>query len=220
MGLTITEENYLKAIWKLSAYTHKAVTTNAIAAHLTTTAASVTDMLKRLAEKNWVTYEKYKGVALTDEGRHSAVSLVRRHRLWEVFLAEKLGFGWHEVHDIAEELEHIASAKLVERLDAYLGYPTTDPHGDPIPDADGVFAAVEHLLLSAAAPQKTVVMVGVNEHSPTFLQYLDAQKLAIGTRLIVTEIIAYDHSLQLALPNGDALTVSAKVAQNIWVKMA
>src|ERR1700741_1998079 len=134
--LTYTEEDYIKGIYHLQ-QTHSIVSTNQLASVLEATPASVTDMLKKLKAKKLLNYEKYKGFHLTAEGRKLSVNIVRRHRLWEYFLVEKLHFGWDEVHEVAEELEHIDSRKLVEKLDAYLGHPKFDPHGDPIPDING-----------------------------------------------------------------------------------
>ncbi|WP_317172245.1 metal-dependent transcriptional regulator [Hymenobacter sp. BRD67] len=136
--MTITEENYLKTIYKLAEVEPgQGVSTNRIAAALVTRAASVTDMLRRLAEKGLLEYEKYRGVRLTPEGRRLALLTVRKHRLWEVFLVQQLGFSWDEVHEVAEELEHVQSPLLMQRLDAFLNFPTLDPHGDPIPAEDG-----------------------------------------------------------------------------------
>jgi len=146
--MTIAEENYLKAIYKLSNRDVSAVSTNRIAHEMSTSAASVTDMVKRLAEKNMVGYEKYKGVKLTENGLEKAKSMIRNHRLWEVFLVEKLNFGWDEIHDLAEELEHIGSVELIARLDNFLGNPKFDPHGDPIPDAKGKMLLRSQVLLS------------------------------------------------------------------------
>ena len=215
--LTHTEENYLKAVWKLSFGKREAVNTNAIATHLNTTAASVTDMLKRLGEKKMVVYERYKGVKLTDDGRKSAVGLVRRHRLWEVFLVEKLGLRWDEVHDIAEELEHIQSEKLIKQLDNFLGKPTADPHGDPIPDEHGVFAETDSVLLSTLQSGETATIMGVDEHSTAFLQYLDAQYLVIGTKIKILELYKYDNSMKIMILEGNEVVISQKVTQNLLV---
>ncbi|HIE45471.1 MAG TPA: metal-dependent transcriptional regulator, partial [Flavobacteriaceae bacterium] len=131
---SITEENYLKAIFSLESNSGTVISTNHIAKKLETKASSVTDMIKKLALKNLLVYTKYKGVSLSSQGRKIATSIVRKHRLWETFLVDKLGFNWDEVHDIAEQLEHIKSDKLILKLDSYLEYPQSDPHGDPIPD--------------------------------------------------------------------------------------
>src|SRR6476620_10565441 len=141
--MTFSEENYLKTIYHITSSSGAEVSTNAIAEKMETKASSVTDMLKKLADKDLVHYKKYQGVSLTDKGLHSAKMIVRKHRLWEIFLVEKLAFSWDEVHDIAEQLEHIKSEQLVNKLDAFLNFPTEDPHGDPIPNAEGNIIKVE-----------------------------------------------------------------------------
>lgn len=211
------EENYLKAIFKISEKEGKSAGTNAIAAEMQTTAASVTDMLKRLAEKSLIEYEKYRGVQLTDEGHRVATALIRKHRLWEVFLTEKLGFAWDEVHDIAEHLEHVQSDTLVERLDAYLGRPRFDPHGDPIPDAQGRWAFRPQVLLSTLNPGDSGAVTGVNDHNPAFLQYLDQVGLSLGARLELLERFPFDHSMRVRTQDGRELTLSEKVGQNLFL---
>lgn len=213
-----TEENYLKAIFKLSEDDNTPASTNAISKEMSTSAASVTDMLKRLAEKNLINYEKYKGVTLTEEGNVLATGLVRRHRLWEVFLLEQLDFSWDEVHDIAEQLEHIKSDELIERLDRFLEFPKFDPHGDPIPDADGNFTYRKQILLSELKEKEKGIIVGVNEHSSTFLQYLDQHNLNLGAKIEVVKHFDYDGSKKITL-NGEAdHIVSSKVCNNLFVQ--
>ena len=158
MAFTLSEENYLKAIYHLESISGKGISTNAIAKKLNTKASSVTDMVKRLAEKEVLVYKKYQGVSLTDYGSKTAVEVIRKHRLWEVFLVEKLNFSWDEVHDVAEQLEHIKSPKLINELDTFLGFPKTDPHGDSIPDKDGNFQKIEKKLLSTLE-EKNLVFV-------------------------------------------------------------
>ncbi len=216
--MSITEENYLKAIFKLSEREAGPVTTNAIASAMQTTAASVTDMLKRLSEKALVEYEKYRGVLLTPQGHTVATHLIRRHRLWEVFLTEKLGFSWDAVHDVAEELEHVNKPELIDRLDRYLGYPRFDPHGDPIPDAEGQWHQRHQVLLSTLQPGQKGIVTGVDDHAPAFLQYLDQLGLALGTPLEVVRCVPYDHSVQVALTDGQQVALSGKVAQHLFVK--
>ncbi len=218
MLLSETEENYLKAIWKLSLNTHKPVNTNAVAGMMQTTAASVTDMLRRLSEKDLLIYEKYKGVLLTAAGQRVAVGLVRKHRLWEVFLVDKLGFRWDEVHAIAEQLEHIQSDELVARLDEFLGAPTVDPHGDPIPNASGEFAQTEQVLLSTLECSEAGEMIAVDEHSVAFLQHLDRLGIGIGVKISVLERIDYDNSLLIQINDGLPQNISAKIAQNLFVR--
>lgn len=215
-----TEENYLKAIFKITEKSAGAAAlTNAIAAAMQTSAASATDMIKRLSDKNLLTYEKYRGVLLSDEGTRLATQLIRRHRLWEVFLMEKLGFGWDEVHDMAEELEHIPGERLVERLDAFLGHPRTDPHGDPIPDADGRWQIEQQTRLCDLPTGRTAVVSGVADHSPSFLQYLDKMGLKLGAPLEVVERTEYDNSLKIKTSGSAEQILSDKVGQNLLVKI-
>ncbi len=211
------EENYLKTVFAISEKEGKSATTNAIAAALQTTAASVTDMLKRLAEKNLIAYEKYRGVLLTDPGRRIATALVRKHRLWEVFLLEKLGFSWDEVHELAEQLEHVQGDALVNRLDAFLGHPKYDPHGDPIPDAEGRWTARKQVLLATLQPGERGTVTGVQDHSATFLQYLDQMQLTLGATVEVLERFAYDQSARVRTSTGNDLILSEKVCQNLFV---
>lgn len=214
--MTIAEENYLKAIYKLSKNNTKSVSTNSISNEMSTSAASVTDMLKRLAEKEMVGYQKYKGVKLTADGLEKAKSMVRNHRLWEVFLVEKLNFGWDEIHDIAEELEHINSEELIARLDSFLGNPQFDPHGDPIPDAKGKMQSRSKTLLTQVKINQKCTVVGVEDTSRSFLQYLDKLAIGLGTQLLVEEVIEFDGSVSLSY-NKSSQTISAMVASNIYV---
>lgn len=213
-----TEENYLKAIFKVAEKEGSPVSTNAISAEMNTSAASVTDMLKRLAEKDLIFYERYKGVTLTVAGNGLATGLVRKHRLWEVFLVDKLGFAWDEVHEMAEQLEHIQSPELIERLDKYLGRPQFDPHGDPIPDAQGRFTFRQQIPLAELGEHEKGVVVGVGDHSVAFLQYLDRLALVLGVNVEVVEKFAYDDSAKIKLDNGLELIVSNKVCQHLFVK--
>lgn len=218
MILSQTEENYLKTIFKLTESETKTVTTNGIAAQMNTAAASVTDMIKRLAEKGVINYEKYKGVTLTQSGDQKARSLVRKHRLWEVFLVQWLHFSWDEVHELAEQLEHIQSEELVERLDIFLNYPKFDPHGDPIPDQDGNITERKQVLLSSIESGSGGVTVGVNEHSSAFLKYLDRLGINIGTRIDVSEVFEFDGSRKVLLNNEVEIMLSGKICENIYIK--
>ena len=215
--MTISEENYLKVIYHLSQVSPKGVNTNAIAGMLETKASSVTDMMKKLSEKELVIYKKYQGVTLTEEGFLSAKMIVRKHRLWEVFLVEKLGFAWDEVHEIAEELEHIKSEVLINKLDFFLGFPEYDPHGDPIPNEDGVIKKVNKMLLSEAKIDQLYVCVGVKDSSSEFLKYLDKQKIALGTSIKVKDKEVFDNTLTVEL-NNQKISISHKIATNIFVK--
>jgi DtxR family Mn-dependent transcriptional regulator len=214
---SFTEENYLKSIYHLSLTEESSVSTNSIAAALNTKAASVTDMLKKLADKQLINYTKYQGVSLTEEGKSIAINIVRKHRLWEFFLVEKLKFKWDEVHELAEELEHIASVELVDRLDEFLDFPEYDPHGDPIPDNKGRIKSSELKPISALTVNSSGIIMGVREHAPAFLQYLDKLRLTIGIQIRVTDIIDYDQSVVLRLNDHSSVTISREVAKNILV---
>lgn len=216
--LSQAEENYLKAIFKVSNEEKRPASTNGIAAELETTPAAVSDMVKRLSAKELVNHRRHRGVTLSEKGENVATRLVRKHRLWEVFLCNILEFSWHEVHDIAEQLEHIQSPELVKRLDRFLGHPKFDPHGDPIPDAEGNFAERKQMLLSGLPVGKKAVVVGVTEHSPSFLQYLDRMKLGLGVEVEMVEIFEFDGSATLRLVGEKELTVSEKVCENLLVQ--
>ncbi|MBU6343624.1 MAG: metal-dependent transcriptional regulator [Bacteroidetes bacterium] len=211
------EENYLKAIFKIAEKENRAVSTNAIAVLMQTTPASVSDMLRRLSDKNLIAYEKYRGVQLTEAGKQVATELIRRHRLWEVFLVEKLGFSWDEVHDLAEQLEHVQGPSLIERLDAFLDYPRYDPHGDPIPDADGLWVFRAQILLSDLKTGQRGVITGVQEHSSAFLQYLAQMGLTLGAVLELLERIDYDQSVRVRMYDTRELMLSEKVCKNLFL---
>ena len=216
--MTFSEENYLKTIYHLTIVSDAEVSTNAIAEMMETKASSVTDMLKKLADKDLVNYIKYQGVSLTNKGKLTAKMIVRKHRLWEVFLVEKLNFTWDEVHDIAEQLEHIKSEKLINKLDDFLGNPTEDPHGDPIPNAKGQIIAIEKQLLSELSENQTGICVGVKDSSSEFLKYLDKQEIALGSRIEIIEKETFDSSLKIKLDSKE-LTISNKIAVNLFVKL-
>lgn len=215
---TQTEEDYIKAIFKITEKNQGSANTNAIAKHLSTSAASVTDMLKRLAEKDYFHYEKYRGVYLTSKGIKLATKLVRKHRLWEVFLVKNLGFSWDQVHDIAEQLEHVQSEALIEKLDAFLGFPKYDPHGDPIPNADGKFTLRSQVALINLPKGESGVVVGVREHDNPFLQYLNQINVNLGTHLKVLDHIDFDHSRKVLIDESVELILSQKACNNIYVK--
>jgi DtxR family Mn-dependent transcriptional regulator len=216
--MTFSEENYLKTIFHLTTRFDAEISTNAIAEMMETKASSVTDMLKKLAEKNLVNYKKYQGVSLTENGKLAAKMIVRKHRLWEVFLVDKLNFSWDEVHDIAEELEHIKSEKLIDKLDDFLGNPTEDPHGDPIPDAQGRIITIEKQLLSELSENQTGICVGVKDNSSSFLKYLDKQQISLGTKIQILAKESFDLSLKIKVDENE-LTISNKIASNLFVKI-
>jgi DtxR family Mn-dependent transcriptional regulator len=215
--MTFSEENYLKAIYHLTFVSNAEVSTNAIAEKMDTKASSVTDMLKKLAEKDLVNYIKYQGVSLTENGKLAAKMIVRKHRLWEVFLVEKLDFSWDEVHDIAEQLEHIKSEKLINKLDDFLGNPTEDPHGDPIPNAEGQILKIDKRLLSELAESQFGICVGVKDTSSEFLKYLDKQEIALGSKIEILSKESFDLSLRIKV-DSKVLTVSNKIASNLYIQ--
>ena len=214
--LSFTEENHLKAIFHLSIDEKIGVSTNAIAQNINTKAPSVTDMLKKLCDKRLVTYKKYQGAALTELGRKTALNIIRKHRLWEVFLVEKLNFNWSEVHEVAEQLEHIKSKKLTNELDKFLGYPTKDPHGDPIPNTAGFIKYTTKLLLSDLKIGDKGTFVGVKDSSSAFLKFLDKRKIALGSNIKIIHIEDFDDSLHIGMDETN-LTISMKSANNIYV---
>ncbi len=216
MTFTVSEENYIKSIYHLQQYTGT-VNTNSLAAEMQTKAASVTDMLKKLAGKKILQYEKYKGFKLTDNGKKVALSVVRKHRLWEYFLVEKLGFEWDKVHDIAEELEHISSAELVERLQLFLGNPSFDPHGDPIPDSNGKIPRISQLNLTALALNKTALVSSVTNQSPQMLEMLKHYSIAIGTSIKILKRFEFDGSMEIKVTKQPACIISELIAKNIFV---
>ena len=215
---TLSEENYLKTIYHLGLNSEIGVSTNEIAKKMQTKASSVTDMIKKLSDKNLVVYKKYKGVKITDFGRNMAANIVRKHRLWEVFLVEKLNFSWDEVHEVAEQLEHIKSPKLINELDALLGFPKQDPHGDPIPDKEGNYYPLEKKLLATLGLGEKGICVGVNDSSSSFLQFLDKQKIALGNEIKVLGKEPFDDSIQIQIANRE-LSISNKIANNLYIKI-
>ncbi|WP_316815369.1 metal-dependent transcriptional regulator [Pedobacter nyackensis] len=215
---SFTEENYLKIIYHLSQNNEEAIQTNAIAEKMQTKAASVTDMIKKLAEKQLINYKKYQGVTLTPAGKSAAINIVRKHRLWEVFLVEKLNFKWDEVHDIAEDLEHIKSTELIERLDEFLAFPKSDPHGDPIPDKNGQFDTIPFTKLSKLKSGEKGLIMGVSEHSSAFLKHLEKLGLTLGKKITITEINDFDSSVELMVEQK-RISVSREVAKHILIKL-
>jgi len=212
------EENYLKAIFSLEFNSHKNISTNLIATKLNTKASSVTDMLKKLADKNLVIYKKYRGVKLSKEGNKIAINIVRKHRLWECFLVNKLHFSWDKIHEIAEQLEHIKSTTLIESLDAFLGYPKKDPHGDVIPDKDGKIEKVNtSLTLDSLNENESGIFVGVKDSGDVFLQYLNKIELALGDNLKVVSKEPFDSSVIIS-KGIKKLHITEIVAKNIIIE--
>lgn len=215
--LSLSEENYLKAIYHLQNEIDAAVSTNELSTFLNTKASSVTDMLKKLSEKSLVFYKKYQGVKLSAEGKSRALKVIRKHRLWEVFLVEKLNFNWDEVHDIAEQLEHIQSEQLTDKLDAFLDYPKRDPHGDPIPNHKGEFTVANKALLSDLDLGEEGLCIGVKDSSSDFLNYLDKQGISLGKTLKIEDKEKFDHSILISF-DDKTLRVSEQIAQNLYIK--
>ena len=213
---TLSEENYLKAIYHLGEQGVIAVSTNAIAEKIDSKASSVTDMVKKLADKNLVNYVKYQGVSLTHQGRLAAALVVRKHRLWEVFLVEKLNFSWDEVHDVAEQLEHIKSLKLVNELEAFLEYPTHDPHGDPIPDKDGNYPLTKSVNVLDMERGNEGVLSLVNDSSDIFLKYLNKNNLALGDTIKILDFEPFDDSVTIQTKNKQII-ISKDVAKNLYL---
>jgi DtxR family Mn-dependent transcriptional regulator len=218
--ISLTEENYIKAIFAINtANDGVGASTNQLSEHLHNKAGSVTDMLKKLAEKKLIHYEKYRGVFLTSKGEKVAIAVIRKHRLWEVFLTEKLKFRWDEVHDIAEQLEHIKSDELVKRLDEFLGRPRFDPHGDPIPDAKGQLNNLRAKPLSRVKSKGNFIFMGVSEHTKSFLQHLTSIGLKIGDTIQVQDINEFDNSVKVKINKNESQFFSDKVSAHILVEI-
>lgn len=219
--LSYTEENYLKALLKLSFQNEDKpeAGTNEMAAHLGVKPATATDMLKKLKEKELVNYKKYGKILLTESGKQQALEILRKHRLWETFLYDKLDFSWDEVHEVAEQLEHIQSAKLVDKLEEFLGFPEFDPHGDPIPKANGDLPVLEKILLSEVKEGEICQVVAVKDTSTVFLQYLEKLQITIGTPIKVLERIDFDGSMSIQISDEEARNVSMKFAESLFITL-
>jgi len=217
LNFSTSEENYIKAIFHLQRG-DSTVTTNELSAELKTKPASVTDMMKKLKTKKLVHYEAYKGFRLTTEGKKAGLMIIRRHRLWEFFLSEKLKFSWDEVHEVAEELEHVSNKKLIDKLDEFLGFPRFDPHGDPIPDAQGRIETSKQVNLTELQISKSAVVCHVSDQSSEMLELLGHKKIAIGTRIEIRKKFDFDGSLELKIGRQLTGTISKQLAQNIFVK--
>jgi DtxR family Mn-dependent transcriptional regulator len=216
-SLSLTEENYIKAIFQIGTTPESNVSTNALADSLQTKPATVSDMIKKLSHKKLIFYEKYKGVTLSASGAKEALKIIRKHRLWEVFLVNHLNFKWDQVHEIAEQLEHIKSSELVNRLDDFLGNPTLDPHGDPIPDANGQVQLGPSKLLSEMTSYENGIIVGVKNEDPLLLQHLDKINIRLGLHIEVTEVNDFDQSMQVKLADLGTLFLSEKITSQILI---
>ncbi|HMV14182.1 MAG TPA: metal-dependent transcriptional regulator [Chitinophagales bacterium] len=217
-NLSAVEENYLKYIYQLGETQNGIVKTNDLAYKLEHSAASVTDMLKRLSDKKLVSYKKYYGVSLTKIGQQIAIQVMRKHRLWETFLAKNLKFTWDKIHDIAEQLEHIQSDELVDKMDEYLGYPKFDPHGDPIPDKQGNILVPNVICLTDAKLKKLYILQNVNDDSASFLKYLNKIQLQLNDKIKIIEKEEFDETMQIIVNDKRQITISNDAAQNMFVK--
>jgi len=216
LNYTTSEENYIKAIYHLQKVDGM-VTTNELAAELQTKPASITDMMKKLKVKKLLNYQPYQGFRLTADGTKVALGIIRRHRLWEFFLAEKLKFTWDEVHEVAEDLEHVSNKKLIDKLDEYLGFPRVDPHGDPIPDANGKIEISKKICITELAVNTISTVASVSDHSSEILELLEHKKIAIGTKVEVKKKFEFDNSLEIKINRQPVITISEQLAKNIFV---
>ena len=198
-----TIENYLKNIYHASKDNTRLVSNKEIASAMDLSAPTVSETIKKLDNLKLISYEKSYGVRLTTEGLKLALDIIRRHRIWETFLAKELGFGWDEVHEIAEELEHVKNDKLIKKLALVLGNPIYDPHGDPIPDEQGIMQKSNFIKLSEAELLKKYKLMGVTDHSTNFLKYLEKNELTIGATLIVKSKEIFDNSIVIVCKKKD-----------------
>ena len=215
-NLSTAEENYVKSIYHLQ-QSFDSVSTNTLSEHIKTKPASVTDMLKKLQLKNLLNYNPYKGFKLSKEGNKAALNIIRRHRLWEYFLVNQLQFSWEEVHEVAEQLEHVTSRKLIDKLDAFLGFPKFDPHGDPIPDNNGKINHQQQMPLFLLPLNTMAVITSVQNQSSDLLAFLTNRNMHIGTRLEVKQKLNFDNSLEVKIKNRQSFHVSEQVANAIRV---
>lgn len=217
LNYSTSEENYIKAIYHLQQQDGN-VTTNELAAELKAKPASITDMMKKLKAKKLLHYEPYQGFSLSNEGKKVALGIIRRHRLWEYFLAEKLKFTWDEVHEVAEDLEHVSSKKLIDKLDEFLGFPRVDPHGDPIPDQDGKIETSRQVCLLDLPFNKSAVVSHVSDQSSEILELLKHKNIGMGTKLEVKKKFSFDNSMEVKAGRQPVFTISEQLAKNIFVK--
>ena len=217
LNFSTSEENYLKTIFHLQTKDDN-VTTNELAEKLQAKPASITDMMKKLKTRKLVNYQRYRGFRLTAEGKKVALSIIRRHRLWEYFLAEKLQFNWDEVHEVAEQLEHVSNKKLIDKLDEFLAHPKFDPHGDPIPDTNGKMEPSRHIALTELQINKPAKICHIANQSDLLLEHLHEKKIKMGALIVVKRKFSYDDSLEIKLDNKIVLTISGQLAKNIFVK--
>ncbi len=213
---TKSEEDYLKCLYHLQ-QGKKSVSTNEIANYLSMKPSSVSDMLKKLAEKKCVNYLKYKGSLLTKKGELIALSIIRKHRLWETFLVNKLGFSWSKVHNIAEQLEHVNSEELIDKLDHFLAYPQIDPHGDPIPQKNGTIAKLNQKLLSELKNGEEGVITGIKKGTPSLLNFLDQKNIKLGDQIQLISILEFDQSAEVVI-HKKTINLSEKICSNLLIE--
>jgi DtxR family Mn-dependent transcriptional regulator len=216
MKYTVSEENYIKAIYHLQQEAER-VNTMLLASTLAAKPASITDMLKKLKTKRLLDYKPYYGFKLSAEGNRVALGIIRRHRLWEFFLAEKLKFNWEEVHEMAEDLEHVSNKKLIDKLDAFLGYPKFDPHGDPIPDQDGKIQKEEHVLLSELKVKTQGRVTKIKSHSTKIMALIAHQQINIGSKITVKKVFEFDESMEIVIDGKTTKNISQQLAKNIFI---
>ena len=214
--ISLSEENYLKAIYQ-EVQLKETASTNSIALRLNTKPASVSEMLHKLSDKKLIKYKPYQGVNLTDKGQRLALTVIRKHRLWEYFLVNNLNFKWDEVHSIAEQLEHIQSDKLIEKLSSYLGNPKFDPHGDPIPDKNGKIHNLNAKPLGDYKKGSKLILCAVSQSEDLFLQYLDSLGLKIGATILLKDFISFDGSLHILINNKTSAFIGSGIANNLLV---
>ena len=213
---TKSEEDYLKCLYHLQ-QGKKNVSTNEIANYLSMKPSSVSDMLKKLAEKKCVNYLKYKGSSLTKKGKLIALSVIRKHRLWETFLVSKLGFSWSKVHNIAEQLEHVNSEELIDKLDHFLAYPQIDPHGDPIPQKNGTIAELNQKLLSELKHGEEGIITGIKKGTPSLLNFLDQKNIKLGDKIQLISILEFDQSAEVII-HEKTINLSEKICSNLLIE--
>lgn len=212
-----TIENYLKAIFHLAQKNDNEINTTDIAQALSVRMSSVNNMVKKLAEQGYLVYEKYKPLNITEKGKKEAALIIRKHRLTEMYLVEKMGFGWEEVHEIAEQIEHIKSPLFFERIDAILGHPKTDPHGSPIPDKDGNINFYNYTLLSDCKKGETVIIKALKDSTEAFLKFLNTKKLSLETTLKIKNIESFDNSFLVSYDNQEEV-FSDIVCSKLWIE--
>ncbi|MEY3177840.1 MAG: hypothetical protein RJB42_81 [Bacteroidota bacterium] len=213
---SVSEENYIKAIFHLQEEVER-VNTVQLAQTMKTKPASITDMLKKLKAKKLLDYQPYYGFKLTAEGNKIALGIIRRHRIWEYFLAEKLKFNLHEIHELAEVLEHVSSKKLIDKLDAYLGSPKFDPHGDPIPDLEGKITLDNYISLAAMEEKIRGRVCRIGNASKKIMELISHQQIKIGSQIIIEKKFEFDASMEITVDRKHKANISQQLAKNIFI---